>query len=66
MHCKMIASSSLHVLCYRPAKVSDIVADMLGNKLITKQTPKDGVKVNTVCSGHVTGLTDCWPSISLE
>ncbi|KAK2176791.1 hypothetical protein NP493_640g03039 [Ridgeia piscesae] len=35
-------------LTKEPEKVSDIVADMLGNKLITKQTPKGGVKVNTV------------------
>ena len=44
---------TVHLFYNRPEKVSDIVADMLGNKLITKQTPKGGVKVNTVSVSSV-------------
>ncbi len=34
--------------CFRPTKVPEIVKSMLGNKLTTKQTPKDGVRVSKV------------------
>lgn len=33
---------------FSPAQVEGIVKNMLGNRLVTKQTSKDGVKVNKV------------------
>lgn len=33
---------------YRSSKIYDIIKNMLGYKLITKQTPKDGILVNKV------------------
>ncbi|KAH7937039.1 hypothetical protein HPB49_007556 [Dermacentor silvarum] len=46
--CKMNPVFEIENCCNVPAQVSELVSKMLGYKLVTKQTPKDGVLVNKV------------------
>ncbi len=49
-HPNAFQNKFIHASMFRPEEVADWVKDMVGYKLITKQTPEEGVPVTKVAN----------------
>ena len=48
IHCFFLLILLFFLFDFSTSKIGDLVKSMVGNKLITKQTPKDGILVQKV------------------